>query len=358
MSSNPKEESFERILNSTVVNLRDLQSLSWHGIPTRHRAKCWQLLLGYLPVEACWRDSYVTEKRQEYQNTVRHEVTPYRRRSKASGRSDTFRTIQLDVPRTAPELTLFADERVQRCLGRILCVWAVKNPELGYAQGINDLVTPFFSVLLGDHLGGIHVTHLGESIQSVSDEILEEVEADTYWCLSIFLHSIQDHYTSDLTGMTRMVHRLHDCMKKVDPNLCRHLKTAGVDFMWFSFRWMNCFLLREFSLSCIIRMWDTYLSQEDLKFEDLHIYVCAGFLQEFSSTLRKMDYDDLFVFIQRMPTKDWGNDEVEMLLGQASLWSFMHQHEETAIAETDSMLVKPVTSHMGVMYDVDTLLFM
>lgn len=29
--------------------------------------------------------------------------------------------------------------------------------------------------------------------------------------------------------------------------------------MQFAFRWMNCLLMREISVKCTIRMWDTYL---------------------------------------------------------------------------------------------------
>ena len=29
--------------------------------------------------------------------------------------------------------------------------------------------------------------------------------------------------------------------------------------MQFAFRWMNCLLMREISVRCMTRMWDTYL---------------------------------------------------------------------------------------------------
>ena len=29
--------------------------------------------------------------------------------------------------------------------------------------------------------------------------------------------------------------------------------------MQFAFRWMNCLLMRELSMPCVVRMWDTYL---------------------------------------------------------------------------------------------------
>jgi hypothetical protein len=41
--------------------------------------------------------------------------------------------------------------------------------------------------------------------------------------------------------------------------LAAHFEDQGVEFMQFAFRWMNCLLMRELSVACTIRMWDTYL---------------------------------------------------------------------------------------------------
>lgn len=147
--------------------------------------------------------------------------------------------------------------------------------------------------------------------------LLHQVEADTYWCLNIFLASIRDHYTMDLPGQNRMVNLLESRMQDIDQDLWRFLKLSGLEFNLFAFKWMNCLLVREFPFHCIIRMWDTYLSEENLNFEEIHVYVCAGFLEEFSSELQKMDFEDLFQFIQRLPTKAWRDAEVELLLSQA-----------------------------------------
>jgi TBC1 domain family member 2 len=40
--------------------------------------------------------------------------------------------------------------------------------------------------------------------------------------------------------------------------LAAHLQAEGVEFMQFTFRWMNC-LMREISIANTIQMWDTYL---------------------------------------------------------------------------------------------------
>lgn len=59
--------------------------------------------------------------------------------------------------------------------------------------------------------------------------------------------------------------------------LHEHLMKHGIDYLQFSFRWMNNLLTRELPLKCSIRLWDTYLAESDC-FATFQLYVCAAFL--------------------------------------------------------------------------------
>ena len=122
------------------------------------------------------------------------------------------------------------------------------------------------------------------------------MEADVYYCLTSILSGIQDHYTADQPGVQRMVMRLEELVNRIDADLCAHLNSVGIQFLQFAFKWMNCLLLREFNLKCVVRLWDTYISEDG--FEDFHVYVCAAFLCQFSNQLQAMDFDELFGFMQ------------------------------------------------------------
>ncbi|GLD97195.1 hypothetical protein PINS_up005878 [Pythium insidiosum] len=84
----------------------------------------------------------------------------------------------------------------------------------------------------------------------------------------------------------------------------------------FAFRWMNCLLMREVPLNAIIRLWDTYLC-EDSGFEGFHVYVCAAILMTFGEKLKTLEFQDLVLFLQHLPTKDWNEDEIDPLLSRA-----------------------------------------
>lgn len=65
-----------------------------------------------------------------------------------------------------------------------------------------------------------------------------------------------------------------------------HLQIHGVDYLQFSFRWMNNLLTRELPLHSTIRLWDTYLAESD-GFAVFQLYVCAAFLLHWREKLLK-----------------------------------------------------------------------
>ena len=94
----------------------------------------------------------------------------------------------------------------------------------------------------------------------MSDDDLQIVEADSYWCLTKLLDDIQDHYTFAQPGLLRMVQRMEELVHRCDADLFDHIVVReNVEFVQFAFRWMNCLLMREISVKNTIRMWDTYL---------------------------------------------------------------------------------------------------
>ena len=320
-----RERQFDTMLNSSIVPIRELRKLSWNGVPAPLRPKVWKILLGYLPANSSRHETTYKRRRREYKDAIKqHYDIPDD--SRTNTEQETLRQVLVDVPRTAPEVPLFHNDRIRRCLSRLLYIWAMRHPASSYVQGINDLATPLISVFLSGYFEGEDCLD-GERMQDVTDSILEEVEADTYWCLTNLLAGIQDHYTSDQPGMQRMVMHLEELVSRIDADLAAHLKSTGIEFIQFAFKWMNCLLLREFKLSCVMRLWDTYLSEER-GFEEFHVYVCASFLVHFSAELQQMGFDELFQFMQNMPTDDWGDRECEILLSSAFVLSTLFKGSE------------------------------
>jgi Rab-GTPase-TBC domain len=455
-----KERQFEKILNSDVINLSELRSLAWNGVPIQYRALTWKLLVGYVPVSASRRTATIKRKRKEYiESCVVQHWSDVHDDTRPVSEQEVLRQVLVDVPRTQPSIPLFRNDKIKRLLSRLLFIWAMRHPASSYVQGINDLTTPLIAVFLTDYfinndnnadsnfddkessttptnvsaneaainndsidsssvqdnkqtrrtdgnnhgdekrfvsLNGsnhglgprfplndvtmspvqstydssiglkdiatqnsdsMHESFNGNSIDTTiihnfdflhglpdivleghvmnqfPDDKLDELEADVYWCLTNLLAGIQDHYTADQPGVQRMVGRLEELVTRIDSNLCTHLQETGIMFIQFSFKWMNCLLLREFTLKCVYRLWDTYLSEVS-GFEDFHVYVCAAFLCQFSSQLQTMQFDELFTFLQQIPnTKDWTDIEISVLLSQAFVLSTLFRNSDAHLTK-------------------------
>ena len=188
-----------------------------------------------------------------------------------------------------------------------------RHPASGYVQGMNDLVTPFLAVFLSEHLPG---PLEGWRPERLSEAAMLQVEADCYWCLCRLLEGIQDHYTYAQPGIQRTVFKLKELISRIDAPLAAHLAAQSVDFIQFAFRWVNCLLIRELPFHLAIRLWDTYLS-EAAAFADFLVYVCAALLLQHREAILAGEFQDIIMLLQRLPTGEWDEDRMEVLLSSA-----------------------------------------
>uniref|UniRef100_A0A4X2MD91 TBC1 domain family member 22A n=1 Tax=Vombatus ursinus TaxID=29139 RepID=A0A4X2MD91_VOMUR len=259
-------EKFRQLLAGPNTDLEELRKLSWSGIPKQVRPITWKLL-----------------------------------------------SIHIDIPRMSPE-TLILQPKVTAIFERILFIWAIRHPASGYVQGINDLVTPFFVVFICEH---IEEEVENVDVSCVPAEVLRNIEADSYWCLSKLLDGIQDNYTFAQPGIQMKVRLLEELVGRIDEQVHRHLEQHEVKYLQFAFRWMNNLLMREMPLRCTVRLWDTYQSEPE-GFSHFHLYVCAAFLVRWrKKILEEKDFQELLIFLQNLPTAHWGNEEVSVLLAEA-----------------------------------------
>ena len=307
-----KLEKFGKCLAGPNTDINVIRKLSWGGIPSQLRGTTWQLLCGYLPTNIDRREGTLSRKRQEY----RQYLDSYYRKTVIGNNHDIMKQIQVDVPRMNADIGLFRQQGVREVFIRVLFIWSIRHPASGYVQGINDLLTPFFIVFLSCYVPADKDADTID-FNSLSTCHQDTIEADSYWCVTHFLDGIQDNYTFEQPGIQLKVAKLREIVQRVDNRLHQHLIDNEIEYMAFSFRWMNNLLMREFPLHCIIRLWDTYLSERE-GFAEFHLYTCAAFLLTFSKQLiEKPDLQALILFLQRLPTDRWGDRDMEMLLAEA-----------------------------------------
>lgn len=282
------------------------------------------------------------------------------------------RQILVDLPRTTPELPFFHHVPIQEIMERVLYIWSMRHPASGYVQGMNDLLTPLLLVAaqsyiandtadasleggVGTGVGGAGAGLVSQQenvrynsvmsngaiprhhykitattdvlrfdLKNLSKAALADIEADTFWMFSKLLDNVQDHYTFSQPGLQRMVLRLEDVVRRHCPELSAHLQEEGIMFMQFAFRWMNCILLRELPLRCVLRLWDTYFAEERNGFENFHVYVCVVLLKMNEESLMTMNFQEIILFLQDLPTGSWTDSDIDPILSQAFILSTLY----------------------------------
>lgn len=329
-----------------------IQSSAWNGCSSLNRAQVWRMLLGYEPLNYHDRAPVLHAKRTMYQEYLRALYAPDgaissdsfgavritsclddETRQKSFGSlpsystfsAKTLRQIEMDLPRTHPEVPIFHVDEVRNPMRRILYLFGMLNPNKNYVQGMNEILTPLLAVFLSDYLKddsekGIESFLVRTDIQGLlTEQELANAEADAFWTFTRMLSCVEDNFVTDQPGILRRVKRLEDIVYLVDPLLSRHLARNGNEFIQFSFRWMNCLLMREVPFKLVVKIWDVLLAERD-GLSDLHVYVCAAMLTMFSSQLMTMHFEDCIMFLQHLPTKTWTSEDVDELLSQAFLW--------------------------------------
>ena len=321
-----KSQKIEKIINQQFINITELKNLCWQGIPFNNnhlRGECWKFLLGFYPLNSELKKNAVQRKKDEYSDMCRIYSNALSNPDSVMNDQElkTYKQIQKDVPRTMPEYPMFQNEKIKFMLTRILYIWSMRHPASGYVQGFNDLCVPFFIVFFLEFFDKNNINELlfknNEELNNIDEENYFELETDIYYSLTKLLDRIQTNYTHNQPGIIKMIKRMELIIETVDKELYDYLKEKEIDYVQFCFRWMNCFLIREFPIHLMIRLWDTYFSEEN-GFSDFHLYVCACLLLGFSEKLKQMtEFQDLIVFLQNLPTSQWTLEDIDILLAKA-----------------------------------------
>lgn len=321
---------FQKMLEEDAsIDYDTLTKLSWQGIPQEVRPMVWRLLLKTAPLHRDIRDSTLNRKREEYKGFVKMYYVNNKENGLNENESKTMKIIINDVFRTQPSCRLFHHKAVQEMMIRILWVWQVRHPASGYVQGMNDLITPFLTVFLVEHLKSVDINTMevpADIESTLTEEVKDIIEADTFYGLSKILNGILDNFTFK-SGTEKAINKIKDIIKKIDLDLFNHLNTVDPSqyiFKVFSLRWLFSLLIREFSMKVAVRLFDTYMSDEK-GFSVLHLYVCASILLKWSIKIQKMNLDNIMLFLQDLPTKQWSEQDLDVIIAEAYVFKSLYE---------------------------------
>jgi len=145
---------------------------------------------------------------------------------------ETIKTILKDVTRTDrdSEFYGYSDEGRDHLveLRDVLVTFAVFNRDIGYVQGMNDLLSRFQRVL--------------------------NAESDIYWCFSQYICRIGFDFSPE--GMKDKLETLRLLLASLDVALLTHLESCNAGGLFFCHRWLLLGFKREFNYAEAIRIFE------------------------------------------------------------------------------------------------------
>ncbi|XP_028806694.1 GTPase-activating protein gyp7 [Neltuma alba] len=112
----------------------------------------------------------------------------------------------------------------------ILEAYALYDPEIGYCQGMSDLLSPIVSVIPDDH--------------------------EAFWCFVGFMKKARQNFRLDEVGIRRQLNIVAKIIKFKDSHLYRHLEKLQAEDCFFVYRMVVVLFRRELSFEQTLCLWE------------------------------------------------------------------------------------------------------
>lgn len=202
--------------------------------------------------------------------------------------------IDRDLQRTHPDIKFFSGETAlsrknREAMRSILLLFAKLNPAIRYVQGMNEVLAPIYYVFSND----------------TDEQNSAKAEADSFFCFVRLLSDSVDHFCQKLDNSSVGIHatlsRLKGLLKANDEELWRHLEfVSKVNPQFYAFRWITLLLTQEFNFYCIMRIWDSLISNP-FGVQDMLLRVCCAMLLCVKSRLLSGDFVANLKLLQHYP---------------------------------------------------------
>ncbi|KAK7264897.1 hypothetical protein RJT34_32510 [Clitoria ternatea] len=268
-------DSEGRVIDSEALRKR----VFYGGLDHELRNEVWGLLLGYYSYESTYaeREFLKSVKKSEYEN-IKNQ---WKSISSAQAKRFTkFRErkglIEKDVVRTDRSLTFYEgdDNPNVTVLRDILLTYSFYNFDLGYCQGMSDLLSPILFVM--------------------------DDESEAFWCFVALMERLGPNFNRDQNGMHSQLFALSKLVELLDSPLHNYFKQHDCLNYFFCFRWILIQFKREFEFERTMRLWEVLWTHYPS--EHLHLYVCVAILKRYRGKIigEEMDFDTLLKFINEL----------------------------------------------------------
>eukprot|EP00439_Symbiodinium_sp_Y106_P057650 s545_g8.t1 len=206
-------------------------------------------------------------------------------------------SIEIDVPRTFPELKAFDEEQQQR-LRRVLNAYASYNPDCGYCQGMN-------------YVAGLLL-------------LVSRCEEESFW---VFVR-LMDHedfglggfYVGRLPLLRRYLRACENLVAESLPELREHFIKQNVQPAVYLHQWFLTLFINCFPISMVMILWDVIMC-EGLT---VILRIAVSILQVLKDSLLSMEFEEIIKFFKMMKT--YHDEDGE--LGAVKIGQLLMKHTE------------------------------
>ncbi|PMD28540.1 RabGAP/TBC [Hyaloscypha hepaticicola] len=194
----------------------------------------------------------------------------------------TDRTIPLfageDTPHPDPS-SPFADVGTNVHLEQMkdmLLTYNEYNRDLGYVQGMSDLLAPIYAVMQDD--------------------------AIAFWGFQHFMDRMERNFLRDQSGMRKQLLTLDHLVQLMDPKLYLHLQSADSTNFFFFFRMLLVWYKREFPWLDVLHLWEVLWT--DYLSSNFHLFVALAILEKHRDVIMEhlKHFDEVLKYINELST--------------------------------------------------------
>uniref|UniRef100_A0A672SSA6 TBC1 domain family member 15 n=1 Tax=Sinocyclocheilus grahami TaxID=75366 RepID=A0A672SSA6_SINGR len=237
------------------------------GIVPSLRREVWKFLLGFYPWNSTTkeREDILRVKTDEY---FRMKVQWKSVSEEQEMRNSLFRgyrsLIERDVNRTDRHNSFFSGNENPglALLHDVLMTYCMYNFDLGYVQGMSDLLSPLLFVT--------------------------QNEVESFWCLTGFM-DLHQNFEESQEAMKQQLLQLSVLLRALDPELCDYLDSQDSGSLCFCFRWLLIWFKREFSFEDILSLWEVLWTR--LPCENFHLLMASSILESQKEELIGSNHD-------------------------------------------------------------------
>lgn len=196
-----------------------------------------------------------------------------------------------DVDRCMPEEPYFRQPSTQCLMTDILFVYCKINADIGYRQGMHEILAPVLWVIEKDALD---TEPFPEDSDQLREEVLDSkyIEHDSFTLFSLIMRTAKSFYELGepekspsvsspspqiASPIEQRSKRIHEVMlARLDPELSTHLTQIEILPQIFLIRWIRLLFGREFPFEDLLPLWDTLFADDpDLELID---FICVAML--------------------------------------------------------------------------------